>query len=121
MQLVLHPVAPHTYVPQLVVAGDGAVQVPAPSHVFVFVCVVPEQLCARHEVPDAYFWHAPAPLHDPVVPHDAAPWSAHSLSGSVLTGMLVQAPSDPASLHDWHEPPQDELQQYPSTQFPLEH
>ena len=35
--------------------------------------------------------------------------------------MLVQEPSDPASLHDWQVPPQDELQQYPSTQFPLVH
>jgi hypothetical protein len=87
----------------------------------VFVCVDPLHDCATHVVPDAYFWHAPAPLHVPLVPHDAAPWSEHSLSGSALTAMFVQVPSEPASLHDWHDPPHDELQQYPSMQFPVEH
>ena len=35
--------------------------------------------------------------------------------------MLVHVPSEPESLHDWHVPPHDELQQYPSTQLPVEH
>ena len=57
--------------------------------------------------------------------HDAAPRSAHSLSGSYPFPMDWQSPSDPYPFftfeHAWQNPLHGESQQTPSTQFPLWH
>lgn len=57
------------------VAGAG--QVPLPSQVAAGVNIEPLQVAAAHEVPAAYFWQAPLPLQDPLVPQVAAPASLH--------------------------------------------
>ena len=77
-------------------------------------------------VPTAQYAHAgvAAPSHQPSCPQVAVESWLHSLSGSVRVGMDVQAPFAPpdlALLHAWHSPAHAELQQYPSTQLPLEH
>jgi hypothetical protein len=80
------------------------------------VNVVPAvgQLAAAHEVPWAYFWHAPA-AHRPLVPQLAAPWSLQPPAGSgIPAGTSVQMPSDPESAHERHDPVQAVAQQIPS-------
>jgi hypothetical protein len=57
-----------------VVAGR---QVPVPSHERGDDSVDPVQLAVPHPVPAAYLRQAPAPLHLPSFPHDAAPMSMH--------------------------------------------
>jgi hypothetical protein len=78
-----------------------------------------------HVVPGAYKAHDGAPLQTPVRPHEFAPSSGHSLSGSVPAATLSHTPSEPppffAALHAWHVPVHGESQQYPSTQLLLEH
>jgi hypothetical protein len=54
-----------------------ATQLPAPSQSEASVSVEPAHEPAAHEVPLAYKRHAPAPLHEPSVPHEGAPWSVH--------------------------------------------
>jgi hypothetical protein len=59
-------------------------------------------------------------LQVPSVPQLVAPWSVHSLSGSVPAAIGPQVPLDPvpfaATLHAWQMPPQGESQHTPSTQ-----
>jgi hypothetical protein len=116
VQLALQAVAPHLNEPQD--AAAGVVQVPAPSQVdaAVDVLVAALQLGSLHTVPFAYFWHTPA-WHLPVVPQVARPMSLQTPAGSALpVGTFVQAPTVPASAHDWHEPLHAELQQTPWAQ-----
>jgi hypothetical protein len=122
-------------------------QVPVPLQVSGSISVEPVQDCATHSVPEAWSRQAPDPLHCPSVEHVLAGWAAHSFSGStpavvaaqaaaplqlrqvpahsesgsVLAGTLVQVPTDPVSPQDWQVPPQAVLQQTPSTQFPVRH
>jgi len=54
----------------------------------------------RHALPAAHVCplsslHKPAPLHAPF---------AHSFAGSIVFGMFVHVPSEPAMLHAWHVP-----------------
>lgn len=107
--------------PQLSVVGLFVLQVPEPLQRRLNVWTPFEHDSATQTVLDGQYAHEPVPLHDPVKPQVEDDDAAHSLSGSWPLGMFEQVPSDPASLHDWHEPPHDELQQYPSTQLPLEH
>src|SRR6185312_2898270 len=97
-------------------------QVPLPSQVRALFCVdIPDgQLEATHTVPAAYFAQAPEPLHTPVVPHEAAPWSLHVACGSLWpAATLVQVPAVLAeALHDLHAPLQLVLQQTPWLQKP---
>jgi hypothetical protein len=76
---------------------------------------------ARQVIPAAYFWHPPEadPLQKPVLPHDAAPSSTHSLSGSVATLTAAQMPSVPpvfAAVQALQAAVQAVSQQTPSTQ-----
>jgi hypothetical protein len=75
------------------------------------VYVVPAQLAAAQIVLFEYFSHALAPSHEPFVPHDAEPWSAHSLSGSLPAPYAMHDPWLPDWLHDWQVPLHAELQQ----------
>jgi hypothetical protein len=79
---------------------------------------------ARHTVPAAYIWHAPAPSHMPLFPQLAAPASLQSLSGSVPVVTGAQVPSVPpvfAAEHAMQVPVHAVLQQTPSTQLPFVH
>lgn len=77
----------------------------------------------RQGVPAAYSAHAaPLPLHAPFVPHEALPWSPHSLSGSLPAAMGPQTPSTPvlrfAAVHATQTPAHAWSQQTPSAQLP---
>jgi hypothetical protein len=93
-------------------------------HVDAFVSVLPLHDAALHVRPLAKSWHAPAPLHEPLVPHVDWACAAHSLSGSVA---IVTPPQVPlarpvfAALHAWQSPPQADPQQNPSVQNVLAH
>jgi len=79
---------------------------------------------ATHSVPEAYLAQLPELLQTPVVPHEAAPASVHSLSGSVPPGTTAQMPFACvvfAARHERHSPTHGLLQQTPSTQAALEH
>ncbi|MEN9797931.1 MAG: hypothetical protein RL653_1627 [Pseudomonadota bacterium] len=108
-----------------------------PDEMDVHVPTVPERLqawqvaeqAALQHTPSAHWplWHCAPPVH--AVPlasrHTPAPLQvvvpAHSLSGSEFSGTLVQVPTLPARLHDWHVPPHAALQHTPSTHCPLVH
>src|SRR5262245_55194685 len=64
-------------------------------HVFALVCVPFMHDWAAQTVPGAYFAHAPAPLHSPVVPHVEAACCMHSSSGSLPCAMAPHTPSVP--------------------------
>jgi hypothetical protein len=98
-----------------------ATHVPVPLHSEASFCVDPVHEPAAHEVPLAYKRQAPAPLHDPSVPHEEAPRSAHWLSGSWPAGTFEQTPAVPARLHAWHGPGQALSQQRPCSQAPVAH
>jgi len=85
------------------------------------VNVVPVHVAATHCVPAAYSRQAPLPLQLPSVLQADAPRSAHWFRGSAPLATLVQAPTVPVSAHDWHVPPQAELQQTPCAQKPEAH
>jgi hypothetical protein len=118
----LHTAAPHWYGKQ----GDGfgVTHLPAPSHADTPVKVVEP---AGHDdpwqvVPWAYSWQVPVPSHLPFVPQEPVPWSRHVAVGSTVpAGTLLQVPAEPGSAHDWHLPPQRELQQTPCEQKPVAH
>jgi hypothetical protein len=76
------------------------------------------QVAGAHWVPAAYFWQAPAPLQNPLLPQVGAVPSVHWLSGSCPAGTLVQAPWLPVNPQDWQVPVQAELQQKPCAQNP---
>ncbi len=66
---------------------------------------------------------AEVPAQKPVLPQ-VAEASAHSLSGSVSTGIVVQVPLTPpdlAAAQAWQVPLQAVLQQKPSMQLPSVH
>jgi len=67
-----------------------------------FGWLLPLHDAARHEVPLAKSWHAPPPLHDPLVPHVDAACAVHSLSGSVAVITLPQVPLAPPVLAALH-------------------
>src|SRR5690242_17995940 len=96
-----------------------------PSHVRALVAEPLLHVAAAHVVPLAYFWQAPMPSQEPLVPQDAAVWSVHSLSGSVPDTTLPHTPSAPAPffalLHAWQVPLHALSQHTPSTQWPLVH
>ena len=76
------------------------------------------QLAAVHDVPWVYFWQAPA-AHLPLVPQLAAPWSGQPPAGSGMpVGTSVQAPSEPESAHERHDPVQAVAQQIPWAHVP---
>jgi hypothetical protein len=56
--------------------------------------MVPVQLAPAHDVPAGYFWHAPAPSHLPVVPHEVPPMSVHWVAGvgAVFAATRVHVP-----------------------------
>jgi hypothetical protein len=72
----VHVVRHVLFVSQAYVPHEDCVpgwQVPAPLHVRAWVYVPAAQVAAAHEVPAAYFSHAPAPSHAPFIPQVAAP------------------------------------------------
>ena len=100
LQAALHALDPHRYGAHE--REVGLTHLPLPSQVEFAVNVgVPDgQVGSAHDVPLAYFWHAPA-WHLPLVPQLAAPWSLHMPEGSALpVATLVQVPSVPDSAHD---------------------
>jgi hypothetical protein len=90
-QAAAHAVLPHTYGVQALVVEPP--QEPVVLQVLAVVWLPSTHVAAEQTVPVAYRAHAPAPLHRPLVPQVLAPWSAHSLSGSVLAVMDAQVPS----------------------------
>jgi hypothetical protein len=101
--------------PHVWLAGVGALQVPAPSHMCAKVSVeLPEpsaQVCAAHSVPAGQRRQAPFPSQKPSVPQvDAAVW-VQPADGPTGTGL--QTPSEPTMAHDWQAPVHAELQQKP--------
>jgi hypothetical protein len=75
------------------------------------------QLPPRHCDAVAHAWpsssaQASAPLHAPLT---------HSFAGSAPCAIGEHVPTEPATLHASHVPPQATLQQTPSTQLPLAH
>jgi hypothetical protein len=70
-----------------------------------------------HTVPTAYLRHPPAPSQRPSVPHEVAPWSAHTLRLSTAPlASGVHLPFDDVSAQLRHAPVQAVSQQTPSTQ-----
>lgn len=63
----------------------------------------------------------PLPSQVPSLPQVAAVPSVQALSGSVLTGTLVQVPIEPARPHDAQVPEQADAQQTPCWQNPDAH
>lgn len=102
---------------ELVVPAE---HVPDPSQLRAVVALPELHVAAAHEVPLAYNWHAPAPLHTPVVPQVAASDVAHSLSGSVAAAIGPQVPSAPVpflvAVHASQVPLHNVSQQTPSVQ-----
>jgi hypothetical protein len=98
-------------------------QTPAPSHVRAGVSVEPVQLPCTHRVPLAYCWHAPIPLHMPLVPHVVAPASMHCVAGTggIPAGMLLHVPAEDARAHDWQVPVHAVAQHTPWAQNPDAH
>jgi len=94
----------------------GGVQVPVPLQTEAGAWVDPVQVAGAHCVPAAYFWQAPAPLQNPLLPQLVAPASVHWASGSCPDGTLVQVPMLLVSAQDWQVPVQAVLQQYPCAQ-----
>jgi len=92
-----------------------------PLHVRAGVNVVPVHIAAAHCTPAAYRRHAPLPLQEPSVLQLFIPRSLHWFSGSEPLGTLVQAPTVPASAHDWQVPLQAPSQQTPCAQKPDKH
>jgi hypothetical protein len=76
------------------------------------------QVAAAHCVPAAYFWQAPDPSQNPLLPQVGAVASVHWFKGSCPAGTLVQAPWLPVRPQDWQVPAQAELQQNPCAQNP---
>lgn len=122
-QVVLHAAGPQVYGAQALV--EPATHLPAPSHVLLAVWVPPLHAPPAQTVPATCFRQAPAPSHEPSVPHVVSACAAHSLSGSAAAAMFPHTPSAPvpffAALHARQVPPQAESQHTPSTQFPLAH
>ena len=93
---------------------------PEPSQVKV-VCLPAAHVEGAQEVPVAYSLQAAeVPLHAPLVPQVAKPWSMHSFWGSWSPVMNPQAPLEPvplsAAVHAMQVPEQIESQHTPSTQ-----
>jgi hypothetical protein len=82
------------------------------------VNVVPvESQVAWHWSPAAYFWQAPPPSHQPLVPQVATPWSRQRPSGSACPDLTAeQVPSDPLTAQDMHRPWQPPPQHTPCSQ-----
>ena len=84
------------------------------------VDVEPLQEPVPQLVPAGIGRQAPPPSQVPLNPQGGAeaqpPW------GSIApTGTGLQAPAEPATLHEVHVPQLDDEQQTPSTQLPLSH
>jgi hypothetical protein len=94
-------------------------QWPAPSQVSAFVRTVPLQDAAAQTAPTGYSLQLLVPLQFPLVPHDAAPWSPHSLYGSVSAGIAEQAPDWPTRLQCSQTPSHAPLQHTVSAQKPV--
>jgi hypothetical protein len=77
-----------------------------------------------HTVPSGYGAQAPLAPHSPLVPQDAAPWSAQSSSGSVPASTVPHSPSRPplffAAVQALQALPQARSQHTPSLQLPRE-
>ena len=105
--------------------GIAATHVPLPSHVEAGVAWPGEQVAGVHSEPAANRWHAPAPLHTPVVPHEDTGVVGQSSSGSVSILTASQEPSMPnpflAAEHATQGPSQSASQQRPSMQKSLAH
>src|SRR5262245_10352658 len=88
-----HP--PATAARQTVVFGMNASAghaAPAPGQVS---CTSPAPAAARHTVPAAYFWQAPAPSQTPLLLQVDAASFVQLLLGSLPVAMLPQTPSPP--------------------------
>ena len=120
LQVTTHAVPLHREDPQPVVAGVGALHTPAPSQLFAKVSVEVEvaaasaHVWAAHSVPAGHRRQAPFPSQKPSVWQLEASVFVHCAEGPTATGLHV--PSEPATAHDWHAPPQAELQQKPWAQ-----
>jgi hypothetical protein len=71
VHVVLQAPVPHAYGAHATFVG--VTQALLVLHVAAGVSVVPVHTAATQVVPEAYFRQTPLPLHDPSVPHVAAP------------------------------------------------
>ena len=101
-----------------------AEQSPAPLQVNP-AAAFPTHWLAPHDVPAAYSWHAPPPLHMPSRLQDAAPSSAQSECGSVPVFAGPHSPSMPPCFRAAEQATQgfvqEVSQQSPSVQWPELH
>ena len=118
-QLVRQAAPLHRYGEQLD-AVDGA-QAPLPLQCEIGVKVDPEHEAVPHDTVVAACWHAPAPLHAPVLPHGG--FGAHSACGSgAPSATAAQLPALVPTLQAWQSPQDGLLQQTPSTHaLPVRH
>ena len=115
--MVLHAPGPQRYGAQVT---ELCLQLPAPSQAPTGVDVDPLQEAAPQLVPAAIGRQAPPPSQVPSNPQGGA--AVQPPCGSIApTGTGLQAPAEPATLHDVHVPQLDDEQQTPSTQLPLLH
>src|SRR5206468_12615196 len=76
---------------------------------------------AWQDVPDTYFWQAPA-WHLPFVPQLIGPWSTHTAAGSMApVATLLHTPSEPGRAQLRQAPSQAVWQQVPCAQKLLLH
>jgi len=115
-QAVRHAPAPHANGSHDV--SDAARQVPAPSHTWAPVSVLPLHMVGAQLVPDGYRRHDPVPSHVPSVPQVGAPTSLQWFSGSWPVGTFTHDPAEPDSAHDLHVWSQSVAQQTPCAQKP---
>jgi hypothetical protein len=98
-------------------SAPGA-QVPAPSHVWMFVTAAPLHVPGLQTVPMTYLRHAPAPSHVPSVPQ--LPMSdfgqVDAARGASPAGTSEHVPIDPVTSHLLHVSVHAVSQQTPSTQ-----
>lgn len=117
-QLVLHAAAPQTKGAQATVGGVR--QLPEPSHLPTKLAVPAAQIAAPQLVALVGAVQATGLLPSQLVgPQVGSPLFGAQLPcparGAPATAL--QVPTLPASLHDWHWPPQLEPQQTPSKQL----
>jgi hypothetical protein len=109
--------------------ASGTAQAPprqAPAAVHSLVAAL--HICSRQTVPLGYVWQPPAPVHRPLVPQEAGPWSRQTRRGSVPPAAArgsgtsaptaTQRPRALGSAQNWHCPSQADSQQTPSAQKP---
>jgi len=127
VQLVLHAPPAQAYGGHIVATVVDVVHVPLPLQVEGVNRFVPLHVGPEHGKPAACFWHAPAPLQSPVLPHSGCDVVGQSpVLPLEVFGKLAQVPKLPGTLHALQattgvllEGPQNAaLQQTPSVQKP---